>query len=68
MAKTITATYESMDQIKNAREDLIGSGIPQEKIFADEQGMQLKVMAPDTAEPEIMEILKRHRPGSTSVH
>ena len=37
MTKTVTGTYESADQIKNAREDLIATGIPQEQIFVDEE-------------------------------
>ena len=33
MTKTVTGTYESVNQIKNARNDLIAVGIPQEQIF-----------------------------------
>jgi hypothetical protein len=66
MATTVTAMYSSPGQVKNAREDLIASGIPQEKIYADERGLQVKVITPETGQPEILEILTRHRPESTA--
>ncbi|MBY4677112.1 hypothetical protein [Marinobacterium arenosum] len=67
MTKTVTGTYESADQIKNARDDLIVTGIPQEQIFVDEDNLQIKVMIADATEPEIEEILKRHNASSTTV-
>lgn len=62
MNMTITGNFSSSEQIRNAREDLIASGIPQEQLFTDEKHNQLKVMAPAEVEPEIMEILNRHAP------
>ena len=67
MTKTVTGTYESANQIKNAREDLIATGIPQEQIFVDEENRQIKVMIADETEPEIEDILKRHDASSTTV-
>lgn len=68
MTRTITGVYDSSDKIRNAREDLIATGIDQEKLFVDDANQQLKVMVPASAEPEIMEILKRHQPSSVESH
>lgn len=68
MTKTITGSYEEALQIKNAKDDLIASGIDREKIFPDEEGCQIKVMVPDTIESEIVEILQRHQPRSLETH
>lgn len=62
MTETVTSIYDSAEKVKNAMEDLVGTGIPQEKIHVDEQMNQIKVMIPATTKPEIMEILKRHNP------
>lgn len=67
MTKTVTGTYESTNQIKNARSDLIAIGIPQEQIFVDEENHQIKVMIADETEPEIEDILKQHDASSTTV-
>ncbi|WP_372834602.1 hypothetical protein [Pontibacterium sp.] len=67
MTKTVTGTYESVNQIKNARNDLIAVGIPQEQIFVDEENYQIKVMIADETEPEIEGILKNHDASSTTV-
>jgi len=60
--KVITATYNSMSTVKNTVDDLISTGIESEKVYADEEHNQVKVMLPDTIEPEIKEILQRHKP------
>ena len=67
MTKTVPGTYESADQIKNAQEDLIATGVPQEQIFVDKENQQIKVMIADETEPEIEDILKRHDASSTTV-
>ena len=67
MTMTVTGTYESATQIKNAQNDLIAIGIPQEQIFVDEENQQIKVMIADETEPEIEDILKQHDASSTSV-
>jgi len=66
MAEIITAVYESADVLPNVRDDLISTGIPQEKIRVNQDKKQVQVMGPTTAEAEIEEILKRHSP--TEIH
>jgi len=67
MSITITSSFDSMDQMKNTREDLIGTGIPQELIFLDEANLLIKVMSPLETESEIEEILNRHHAKATRV-
>ncbi|MCG6860875.1 MAG: hypothetical protein LJE70_06300 [Chromatiaceae bacterium] len=66
MAEIITAVYASADTLSNVRDDLISTGVPQEKIRVDQEKKQVQVMGPNTAEAEIEEILKRHSP--TGIH
>ncbi len=68
MTKTITGSYDASLKIRNAKDDLIASGIDQEKIFPDEEHGQLKVMVPSDIEREIVEILNRHQPSSVETH
>ncbi|GGK54698.1 hypothetical protein [Amphritea balenae] len=67
MTKTVTGTYESANQIKNVRNDLIAIGIPQEQIYVDEENQQIKVMIADETKPEIEDIFKQHDASSTNV-
>ena len=67
MTKTVTGTYQSANQIKNVRDDLIAIGIPQEQIFVDDENQQIKVMIADETEPEIQDILKQHDASETTV-
>jgi hypothetical protein len=62
MAEIITAIYASADTLPNVRNDLISTGIPQEKIRVSHDKKQIQVMAPETSEAEIEEILNRHSP------
>ncbi|MEN8174249.1 MAG: hypothetical protein ABFS23_00710 [Pseudomonadota bacterium] len=66
MAETITATYDTKDKAKNAVDDLIATGIDREKVFLDEDALQVKVMVPNAIEGEITEILQRHQPSQLS--
>lgn len=66
MTKVITGTYDSMYKVENAVDDLLSTGIDREKVFADKEHMQVKVMAPSAIEPEIKEILQRHNPTQLS--
>jgi hypothetical protein len=66
MTTTITGVYKSMETIYNAVDDLLATGIDREKIFADEEHCELKVMVPSVIRPEITEILQRHNP--TEMH
>lgn len=62
MTVRLTGTFDSVDKVRNAEEDLLATGIPQEEIFVDENSKIIKVNVPDTAKPEILEILNRHNP------
>ncbi len=62
MTVTITKTYASEEALKNVKEDLIATGFEQEHIFIDHDAKQVKVIAPKSAEPEVLEILGRHDP------
>jgi len=62
MTKTVTGVFDSADKVRNAVDDLVSSGIDSEKVYADKENNQVKVMIPDTIEREITEILNRHNP------
>lgn len=62
MAEIITAVYASEDTLANVRDDLVSTGIPQEKIRVNHDKKQVQVMSPTITEAEIEEILKRHSP------
>lgn len=60
MSKAVNGKYQSMEQARNAREDLIGSDIPQDVIFIDEEAQVIRVMMPPEEAREIHEIFDRH--------
>lgn len=62
MTTTITGAFTSMETIRNTMDDLIACGIDREKMFADSEHTELKVMIPDDIESEITEIIQRHKP------
>ncbi len=66
MPVTVTATYDSADKVRNAEDDLRGTGIPREKIFVDKDAHRIKVLSPDDSKPEIVELLRRHEPTEIS--
>jgi len=66
MTETISATYDSNTQAKNAVDDLVSTGIPRESIFLVKETNQVKVIAADVTEGEIVEILQRHQPSQVS--
>ncbi len=66
MTETISATYSSVDKAKNAVDDLVSTGIDREKVFLDEDAVQVKVITANVVEPEITEILKRHDPSEVT--
>lgn len=63
MTVTITCTYDAADKVRNALDDLIGTGIPREEIYVEEEFNRIKVFVPKVARPEIEEILGRHGPS-----
>jgi hypothetical protein len=66
MYKTITAKYEDKNALTNVADELVNKDIPRENFFIDEKISQIKVMMPESAKQEIMDILNRH--GPTEVH
>ncbi|HHJ18825.1 MAG TPA: hypothetical protein ENJ84_03195 [Gammaproteobacteria bacterium] len=62
MSETITKTYGSVEALHNVKEDLVATGIEQEHIYLDQAAKQVKVILPNVIEPEILEILNRHKP------
>ncbi|MBA6223631.1 MULTISPECIES: hypothetical protein [unclassified Colwellia] len=66
MYKTITAKYKDKDALTNVADELVNKDIPRENFFIDEKISQIKVMMPESAKQEIMDILNRH--GPTEVH
>ena len=62
MNTTVTMSYGSLESLKNAVDDLIGVGIPQEQFYVIKKDLELKVITPKASEPEIRELLGRHNP------
>jgi hypothetical protein len=62
MTQTVTAVYLNLDAGRNALEDLIADGFDREKLFLDEESLQVKVMVPDAVKANAEEILRRHDP------
>jgi hypothetical protein len=62
MTKIVTAIYASEETLVNVRDDLVSTGIPQEKIRVNKEKRQVQVMSPDVTESEIIEIMRRHEP------
>ncbi|MFO7764413.1 MAG: hypothetical protein R6V61_11845 [Wenzhouxiangellaceae bacterium] len=60
MNTTLTGRFEEVDQARVARKDMIAAGIPQEKIYIDEDRQQIKVIIPEAQEPQIREAFKNH--------
>lgn len=60
MSKALNGNFTSKDQAKNVRDDLIGSGIPQDNIYIDEGEQVIRVMIPTEERREIEEIFDRH--------
>lgn len=62
MTQTVTAAYGSIDNAANAFDELVSEGFPREKLFLDKDTKEIKVIVPDTSQPEAEEILNRHGP------
>ncbi len=60
MGKAINGKFQSMDQARNTRDDLIGSEIPQDRIFIDKDEQTIRVMLPPEEAREVYEIFDRH--------
>lgn len=66
MFSAITATYASKTAVENVVNELVGDGIPREKIYSDDTAMLVKVTVPETGVSGMKEILNRHEPTSVS--
>ena len=63
MTQAVVATYKNVRAIANVEDDLLATGIPNEKIKIDKEHRKIRVMVPDVTKSEIMEILNRHDPA-----
>ncbi len=63
MTQAVVATYKNVRAIANVEEDLLATGIPNEKIKIDKEHRKIRVMVPDVTKAEILEILNRHSPA-----
>ncbi len=61
MSKAVNGKFTSKDQAKNVRDDLIGSGIPQENIYIEDEAQVIRVLIPAEERREIEEIFDRHK-------
>ena len=62
MNTTVTVSYSSIDSLRNAVDDLLGVGIPQELFHVIKDDLQIKVITPKATEPQIRTLLERHNP------
>ena len=63
MTAAVVATYKDFRTVRNVEDDLLSTGIPNEKIKVDRDHRKIRVMVPETTKSEIMEILNRHEPS-----
>ena len=63
MTGAVVATYKDIKTVRNVEDDLLSTGIPDEKIKVDKEHFKIRVMVPDATRSEIMEILNRHVPA-----
>ena len=64
--QAVVATYKNVRVMTNVEEDLLATGIPNEKIKIDKEHRKIRVLVPEITKSEILEILNRHDP--TEVH
>lgn len=63
MTEALVATYKDVRTITNVEDDLLSTGIPNEKIKVDKEHRKIRVMVPDATRAEVLEILNRHKPA-----
>ncbi len=63
MTQAVVATYKNVRAMANVEEDLLATGIPNEKIKIDKEQWKIRVMVPNATKREIIEILNRHDPA-----
>ncbi|MDX1593584.1 MAG: hypothetical protein R3298_04995 [Gammaproteobacteria bacterium] len=62
MAQTLTGTFDNLDKVANAYDELVSKGIPRENLQVVESTCELRIALPDTESTEALEILRRHGP------
>ena len=63
MTEAVVATFKDVKSIMNVEEDLLATGIPNEKIKVDKEHRKIRVFIPDETRSEVLEILNRHMPS-----
>ena len=63
MTEAVVATFKDVKSIMNVEEDLLATGIPNEKIKVDKEHRKIRVFTPDATRAEVLEILNRHMPS-----
>jgi len=66
MTITITATYNEDAALTNVVDELVNDGLEREKVYADEEKKQIKVIVHEGIVASVKEILKRHHPTQLS--
>jgi hypothetical protein len=62
MTEAVVATFKDFKSIMNVEEDLLATGIPNEKIKVDKENRKIRIFTPDATRAEVLEILNRHMP------
>lgn len=60
MNTTLTGSFDKVDQARGARMEMIAAGIPQDKIYIDEDRQQIKVIIPEEESRQIREVFDSH--------
>jgi hypothetical protein len=63
MTEAVVATFKDVKSIINVEEDLLATGIPNEKIKIDREHRKIRVFTPVETKSEVLEILNRHMPA-----
>ena len=63
MTEAVVATFKDVKSMINVEEDLLATGIPNEKIKIDKDHRKFRVFTPVETKAEVLEILNRHMPA-----
>ena len=63
MTEAVVATFKDVKSMINVEEDLLATGIPNEKIKIDKEHRKIRVFTPVETKSEVLEILNRHMPA-----
>ncbi len=70
MNKVLTATFDSEDKLKAAKNHLLTTsiaGFPRENIYVDNEKKEIKVIIPETTKAEVEQVLNEHSPKKLTV-